>query len=72
MLFVCFLRDTSPDLKKKGGIESGSSKHNSRVPTCHTLNIFSGYKTLKFGLFSYFWIKISSKRELTLKFQKYL
>ena len=71
MFFVCFHRDTSPDLKKKGGFESGSSKHISRVPTCPTLYIYSGWKFFKFDLFLYFWMKIFSKQELTLKFQKY-
>ena len=44
MLFVHFLRATSPDFKKNVGIKSGSSKHNSRVQTYQTMNIFQDIK----------------------------
>ena len=48
MVFVHFLRATSPDLEKKFGIKSGSSKHNSRVPTYQTINIFQDIKFWNF------------------------
>ena len=52
MVFGCFLSPTFSVWKNKNCIDSGSSRHNFRVPTCYTFDKF--YWMIFFGIWAFF------------------